>query len=288
MRIIFSRKGFDSSAGGVPSPILPSGALAFLPIPEPGDNPRRGRPYRSIQGGGSSLGSLVADLTGEKLGPASLAHLDPDLDDGSVPRRPGWKPILGQTGAAEGHLRNQGVGEGDLFLFFGWFREVEEEAGRYRYINHSPDRHVLFGWLQVGRRIALAGQPSLPFWAQTHPHAVAPYGNRDSLYVAADKLRLGDLPCGVPGAGHFPRYSPALCLTAPGSSRSVWELPAWLHPHGRESCLSYHGLPDRWSRVDGHTRLQSVGRGQEFVLNCDHYPEAVAWARELIQTSVRS
>ena len=33
MKLIFSRKGFDSSAGGIPSPILPDGRMISLPIP---------------------------------------------------------------------------------------------------------------------------------------------------------------------------------------------------------------------------------------------------------------
>ena len=33
MKIILSRKGFDSSNGGIPSPILPDGTLLSLPIP---------------------------------------------------------------------------------------------------------------------------------------------------------------------------------------------------------------------------------------------------------------
>lgn len=33
MKIILSRKGFDSSYGGYPSPILPDGSLLSIPIP---------------------------------------------------------------------------------------------------------------------------------------------------------------------------------------------------------------------------------------------------------------
>ncbi|MFC1955807.1 hypothetical protein ACFLWZ_04680 [Chloroflexota bacterium] len=35
MKVILSRKGFDSSYGGYPSPILPDGRLISLPIPSP-------------------------------------------------------------------------------------------------------------------------------------------------------------------------------------------------------------------------------------------------------------
>ena len=33
MKIILSRKGFDSSNGGIPSPIMPDGTLISMPIP---------------------------------------------------------------------------------------------------------------------------------------------------------------------------------------------------------------------------------------------------------------
>lgn len=33
MKVVLSRKGMDSRAGGIPSPILPDGTLLSLPIP---------------------------------------------------------------------------------------------------------------------------------------------------------------------------------------------------------------------------------------------------------------
>jgi len=33
MKVILSRKGFDSSNGGCPSPIMPDGTLLSMPIP---------------------------------------------------------------------------------------------------------------------------------------------------------------------------------------------------------------------------------------------------------------
>lgn len=38
MKIILSRKGFDSENGGYPSPIMPDGRLISLPIPSWDDN----------------------------------------------------------------------------------------------------------------------------------------------------------------------------------------------------------------------------------------------------------
>jgi hypothetical protein len=284
VRLIFSRKGFDSSAGGVASPILPSGQLLSLPIPEPASEDGRGRPYGKIQSGQLEVGSIVASLTKGQLGPESLAHLDPDLEAASMPRQLGWRPTFGQTGAAESHLRNQGVGSGDLFLFFGWFREVEKSAGLLRYRPGSPDRHLLFGWLQVGDRLPAGEGEKLPPWVASHPHAVAPYNRNDSLYVAADAVELGERRLRVPGGGIFRHYHPRLCLTAEGASRSVWSLPPWFYPEKHESSLSYHRSPERWSTAAGQTLLQTVGRGQEFVLDCRHYPQAPDWIEELLLT----
>ena len=37
MKVIFSRKGFDSGFGGMPSPVLPDGTMLSMPIPSKGD-----------------------------------------------------------------------------------------------------------------------------------------------------------------------------------------------------------------------------------------------------------
>jgi len=43
MKVILSRKGFDSKNGGMPSPILPDGTLLSLPIPSPLDTEKFSR-----------------------------------------------------------------------------------------------------------------------------------------------------------------------------------------------------------------------------------------------------
>ncbi len=90
----------------------------------------------------------------------------------------------------------------------------------------------------------------------------------------------------LPGGGVFPRFHEGLRLTDPDSQRrSRWRLPPWFHPAKRLSALGYHGRSDRWQRVDGAVQLATVGRGQEFVLDIDHYPEALAWLRTLFTDS---
>jgi len=95
MKIIFSREGFDSQYGCVPSPILPDGTLLPLPIPS-----TQGRPLRDIQSPAGPLHLLVSDLTRGKIGPDTLVHLDPDLQSPAIPRLVGWQPSLGQVAAA--------------------------------------------------------------------------------------------------------------------------------------------------------------------------------------------
>jgi hypothetical protein len=283
MKIIFSRKGFDSGSGGVASPIFPSGELHPLPIPEslPGPHSKR---YQDIQAGGLSSGPLVADLTEGRIKSDQLAHLDPDLNPLSLPRSAHWRPVFGQAGAAEKHLQNQGVKGGDVFVFYGWFRAVERVAGRYRYVRHAPDLHVIFGWLQVEQRLSVDIPHQIPDWAQEHPHCKAvKYAALDCIYLSTNRLHLPGTETLRPGAGVFPRFAPELCLTAAGHSRSIWRLPAWLYP--RSSCLSYHSDRSRWTREEDTVLLRTVGRGQEFVLDCQEYPEALAWLYHLLDLS---
>lgn len=111
MRIIFSRKGFDSSYGGCPSPLV-GGRPLSLPIPV---TSRSRTTFGHLP---DPLPSLVPDLTRGRLTPDSLCHLDPDLvADTLQNRQPGWRGSLGQVAQSQRHLENQGVGPGDLFVF---------------------------------------------------------------------------------------------------------------------------------------------------------------------------
>ena len=277
MLLILSRKGFDSSAGGRPSPIFPDGSMLSLPIPERGS----GTTYGDLEWNGLSTGPLVEELTKGKVPPHYEVHLDPDLRAESVPREPGWTPLLGQAGAAQKVLAQAGVGPGDVFLFFGWFRNVSGRFGELCYVPRSPDMHVIFGWLQVGRVFAIPANRT-PRWAASHPHVVRPDRRRNSLYAASKLLTLEGKSLGVPGAGVFGRYDESLRLTAQGETRSVWEVPMWMRPHEGRPALGYHKKANRWSVNRDRLLLRSVARGQEFVLDLDWYPEAVSWLRELL------
>ena len=280
MKIILSRKGFDSSAGGVANPIFPDGRLLSLPIPDtsaPLD-------YGLIHFDGGNLALLVTQLTKGRMTGAEKAHLDPDLDPYALPRARSWQPSFGQSGAAQGHLISQAVGPGDLFLFFGWFRRILRDKGVYGFEKTAPDLHVLFGWLQIDRIVDLnQNRPSPRHWMAYHPHLFGRRGRNNAIYLGRKRLSWPHTHGKIAGAGLFPRIKPELILTEPNRSRTHWLLPAWFHPDGRRTHLSYHGDPTRWSAHPRGIRLKSVARGQEYVLNCEDYPEAVDWVRTLFR-----
>ncbi|TMM47303.1 hypothetical protein [Qipengyuania marisflavi] len=239
MRIVFSRKGFDSAAGGGPSPIVDDGRPVSLPIPA-------GTASRTSYGA-LGLGDLAARASRGRLGADDLCHHDPMfLPDDTC--------LFGQCGAAQTHLANQGVGKGDVFLFFGLFRE----AG-------GKPHHRIFGYLEVAEMTRLA--ECVPdqrerFAAQDHPHALAMHAANDVIYSG-------------PGTT-AEAASAALRLTVPEGPPSLWTIPQWL----TRGNLSYHDRADRW--LDD-SRLRSVARGQEFVADIGDRRDARDWLAAILR-----
>lgn len=290
MKIIFSRKGFDSQYGGIASPII-AGRPITLPIPAADDGDPSVTTYADIQGE-PSFGRLASDLTKGKLNGASRCHMDPDLEFTRLPRSEGWRGNFGQSGGPLGHLMNQDVRAGDLFLFFGLFADAEIVDDRWKIV--GTPHHRIFGWLAVGETINLSHDKTeakrqseiarYP-WLDGHPHILAGYQRRwpgkNAIYVAAHEFKVDDTltvaGCGVLKA--------RVCLSAPDQphnayKKSLWAVPDWLNPK-REGCgLSYHGSPSRWSQ----STLQSVAKGQEFVANVsNHRAEAAVWLKGVLE-----
>ena len=61
MKIILSRKGFDSEYGGYPSPILPNGQMISLPIPDQKDDIK----YSDVKAGELTCYDLMKVLSPE-------------------------------------------------------------------------------------------------------------------------------------------------------------------------------------------------------------------------------
>lgn len=195
MKIIFSRKGFDSGAGGVPSPII-DGRPISLPIPTQN---RSVTMYSDL-----GLSEVAEAATNGRIAGGNLCHHDPMFQEGRC--------AFGQTGAAQTHLANNAVGVGDVFLFFGLFAELG-----------SRDRHHrFFGYLQVEEIVLLgahpvAGDQPLGF-AMRHPHTLGNWNANNTLYLGRGE---------VADAAHD-----HLRLTWPGSAVSRWRVPRWLREVG--------------------------------------------------------
>ena len=286
-KLILSRKGFDSGSGGCPSPIFPDDTMFSLPIPSYDQ-----QAFEDLQHGDVDIASVVTGITNGRMSGRNLIHLDPDLNFDAYRYRKDrtawqqWRGMLGQAGIAQSHLNNQCVATGDVFLFFGLYRRVEETTQGWRFVRGAPELHVLWGWLQIDEkyRVADIGPNDLP-WARHHPHIFSGYReDRNTVYTASTKLDpCGDDQSDIAGWGVFPKFDQRLVLTDPnGAGVSNWRLPRWFYPDSNKTPLTYHPDQKRWRRDGNHAYLRSVGRGQEFVLDLAHYPEAIEWLSDLM------
>jgi hypothetical protein len=286
MKLILSRKGLDSAHGGCASPILDDDRLCSLPIPDA----QAPTSYAKIAlFGGHSIAKIVEDLTRGRIRRNDRAHLDPDLRLDALTRAPDWRPIFGQAGAAQSHLARHAIGPGDLFLFFGCFRRVEQVGDSFRFVRDAPKLHVIFGWLQVARleRVTASVAAEVP-WTRGHPHLAAPDRfKNNTLYLASDQLT--SIGIDANGGGSFDRLRSELILTQidPYIRCSTWRLPRWFAPDGRPP-LSYHSKAARWTDCPSSVRLRSAYPGQEFVLDVEQYPEAREWVRSIFSAQVAS
>jgi len=262
MKIILSRKGFDSGYGKVPSPIMPDGTLLSLPIPSEDDVIE----YKQLQYKEKSYAQIISELTQGKFLDENC-HLDPDIRKNVFARSKKWQPAFGQVGAALTHLFNEGVGKDDLFLFFGWFREVEEVNGKYQYVKGSSHKHIIYGYLQVGKILHDPTTEQYP-WLGLHPH-LDRNSNQNAIFVARPTLSWNENQLGADCV----KYKSELVLTKEGFSRSRWQLPEFL----KEVKISYHSA-NSWK--DDY--FKSADKGQEFVIASDGNDKVEKWAKDLI------
>ncbi len=267
MRVVFSRKGFDSAAGGCPSPII-EGKPRTIPIPTVMPTPMR---YQDLRGG---YGKLVEDLTNKRIKRTSWCHVDPDINRDVLARLPGWRGALGQTGAAQSHLRNCGVVPGDLFLFWGLFQPVIKEP-RWKF--EGPKQHRIFGWLQIGEIFHLGADGTSALrhhaWLRDHPHTSIGWTHLNTIYVAAECLTLCGSKTTLPGWGMF---SKGFRLSAIDTMVSEWRVPNWLNPARGGVGMSYHPR-ERWSK---RGTVRCAARGQEFVADTNNRHDAIEWLEE--------
>jgi uncharacterized protein (TIGR02452 family) len=254
MRVVLSRKGFDSANGGMPSPILPDGTLLSMPIPARDHTIK----YSNLIYQGTSYLDIIHQLKpSSKIKDTWTCHLDPDLVEGITVRSAPWYPIFGQCNQSQVHLAQGGIGAGDMFLFWGWFRQTEVIQGSLHYCPDAPDIHLIWGYMKVGK---VSTGSEMPREYVYHPHG--------EWHLATNCIYEGDPEC----TGVF-RFDEALVLTKMGMSRSKWDLPDLF----KDVSISYH-TPDSFK----HGYFQSAKRGQEFVIG--ESKAAEDWCNRLIST----
>lgn len=265
MRIILSRKGFDTQYGGQPSPILPDGTLLSLPIPSKFEKLK----FSELTYNGKSYLDIIKELNPtSKINEKYTCHLDPDLRKDATIRETKWRPLFGQTKSAQGHLSKSGITNGDLFLFFGTFKATEYNNGRISYIKGASDVHVIFGYLQIGHIHSDFGsfKPEIKY----HPHSQERFADdkNNCIYEASERLSLIE---NIEGAGCL-TFHEDLVLTKKGYSKSKWELPLFF----KDVNMSYHSMNSFASDY-----FQSAAKGQEFVIEDNRAVQE--WATNIIR-----
>jgi hypothetical protein len=60
------------------------------------------------------------------------------------------------------------VSIGDIFLFYGWFRETELKDGHLQYKKDGLEAHIIYGYMEIGKIIGR--KEDVPEWCKEHPH----------------------------------------------------------------------------------------------------------------------
>ncbi len=263
MKVILSRKGFDSAAGGIPSPILGK-QLISLPIPRA----YSGDDYRNLsfthQGEHFNYAKLLKDLN---VNFYSECHLDPDLIRGVKSRAGAWQPALGQAGNAAAEILEVEVG--DLFLFFGNFRQAVFSNGRFHFLKDSPEMHVIWGYLKVTEIYDQAQIESgeIPQALQYHPHVrEADFHQKNHNLVFASTEENS-------GIFEFSEKHILSDLNQKSYKKSYWNALPFLAPQTNRIKKVKKGL---WN---------SGGRGQEFICKIKKRKQFDAWLNQLHKPS---
>ena len=167
MKVVLSRKGFDSANGGIASPIFEDGTMVSFPIPSEDEDT-----YDDFIHNGFSYAKILKDL---HYHGSIYCHADPDLDQSRRKKQiENWAAGFGQINSSAMYLKNIGVQRGDLFLFFGNFHRVKNVVGKFEYTKKTGDFYqdknlqVIWGYLQVSEILNSAESQGELWW---HPHA---------------------------------------------------------------------------------------------------------------------
>ena len=250
MNIILSKKGLDSSFSSKPISMT-GGEMVFIPI--------------------------VTYLNGNKveITKDSRCHLDPQLIN--YFNSENFRGSFGQAKEEQRHLESHNVTEGDLILFYGWYKDKDDKV-------HTNGKNVLFGYMQIGEILKIANlddnkrkeyEKQYP-WLKYQPH----WKNKDkyaeidnnTLYIAREFCTFDNT---IKGYGMF-KYDKALDLTANDmKAKSCWKVLALAGlKTSRRGGKGQEGFNEQ-----GQFRAPS--RNQEIVVESSK--NAQKWAENLIK-----
>lgn len=266
-RIILSRKGFDSKFGGRASPIFKDNRIFSIPIPQSAESPTK---YKDLLLNEISGSTALKESSVKQVTKNDYCHYDPILNEDFG--------IFGQANASQTELKNCGVGIGDLFLFFGWFKQFSS-TGR--------DLHHIFGWLQI-LDIVSGGEnikKYLKIHKIDHPHGygdTSRYSN-NTIYIGSKDLTIRSKKLNLKGFGLFKHSTKDLILTSPKHTRSMWKFPReyFQASLSDERELFINRL--NWTDKENFLVDTNKGPGQEFVINSEKNPKVINWAVDLIK-----
>ena len=217
--IILSRKGFDTACGRCPSLIINGKQMISFPIPEDSEqNDCKAFPtYSSLKIdlddiGEKSLKDLILVSTGKSkktiFNKKELdkenhveenepkCHFDPQLFN--YHKASDFVASLGQMDIAARILNKYDVKEGDLFLFFGNFKfvndklepvsqKIEGKYGEYE-VPENAFLHCIWGYMEIGKVIANPQNNGVPPYIENHHPHMKYKSSENYLYIAAERL----------------------------------------------------------------------------------------------------
>lgn len=267
MRIILSRKGFDSTFGKMTNLIVNNKELVMIPIPEQCSSKKLYK-YEDLK-------NLSHDEQLEKFIKEEIlkrvdneyCHADPDLVN--FHNEPNFKGVLGQVDTAQRHLKKNNVGKGDIFIFFGLFANASIVGNKLE-IDFKSKKHIIYGYLQVGEFYDKSKFHEITkkeySGIRENPHLKDDFykeNETNTIYVASEKLTIGDQVTDYKGYGIF-NYNESLNLTIenedinPNHLLTCWNLPSMF-----KGCeITYHNK----EKSQKPNCFMSAKRGQEFIV----------------------
>ena len=266
-RVVLSRKGFDSSFGGRPSPIFYDGRIFSIPIPQRQESPTK---YKDLFFNGISGTDALKESSVRQVSNNDYCHYDPALNADIG--------LFGQASSSQTELRNSCVGLGDLFLFFGWFKKFSSKG---------KDLHHIFGWLQISKIISgdeeIRGYLTSKKMKHPHGHGDRSTYKNNTLYIGSKDLTIGNKKTGLKGFGLFKSSAKGLILTSPDHTRSMWKLPREYFKDSIDNKKKLFLNRLKWTDKENFLVNTNKGPGQEFILDSETNPAIIDWVLSLIK-----